>query len=196
MKYLIDCGGHHGEGLMHFIKKYNVDKTWKIFTFEPNKKSFDVLKNLQINDLEIEKINAGIWISDSETVFRPETTHKIHGKNDDGAGSTFINSNDWNIKAPANWGAGDYITSYAVKVINFSNFLKTLESPEFIFVKMDIEGCEYQVLRKLINDGTISLISEMECEFHHWAMKSESEETTKELIKKIQNSGVKINKWG
>ena len=30
MKYFIDCGTHHGEGLMHFVDQYNIDSTWTI----------------------------------------------------------------------------------------------------------------------------------------------------------------------
>lgn len=37
---------------------------------------------------------------------------------------------------------------------------------DFIFVKMDIEGAEWPVLEKMINDGTIGLIDELAFECH------------------------------
>ena len=55
MKYFIDCGGHHGEGLKSFIEMYNIDKTWEIYSFEPNKDSFEIF----VSELVLEEIGSG-----------------------------------------------------------------------------------------------------------------------------------------
>jgi len=192
MKYFIDCGGHFGEGLKHFADSYRCDKNWKIFTFEPNKESFDILKKVTYKDVPITCFNLGIWTEDTKLYFNPETSPSGETT---GAGSTFVKKEDWNIKIPGNTGAGDYKDKYEIEVIDFSKFLKELKNPEFVLVKMDIEGSEYAVLRSLIADGSIGIINEIHCEFHDWAMKSENKESTKELINQIEQLGVKINKW-
>tara|TARA_B100000579_G_C22849354_1_gene866351 strand:+ start:670 stop:1290 length:621 start_codon:yes stop_codon:yes gene_type:complete len=54
-----------------------------------------------------------------------------------------------------------------VGAVDFSDFLKTTHDPNMRHVvKMDIEGAEYAVLRKLIKDGTIYLIDDLFVEFH------------------------------
>lgn len=195
MKYFIDCGTHHGEGLMHFVDQYNIDSTWTIHTFEPNKASFEFLKSFEYKNCNIVKHNVGIWTEDTTLTFRPETTHPVNGRTADGAGSTFISENNWNIKTPGNWGAGDYLETYEVPVIDLSKFLKELKDPEFILLKVDIEGSEYSVLRKLINDNSIKLVNDVYVEFHDWAMSTTGMDTTDILIKEISSLGVKITKW-
>ena len=36
-KIFLDCGTHYGEGLNSFINHYNIDNTWDVYSFEPNK---------------------------------------------------------------------------------------------------------------------------------------------------------------
>jgi hypothetical protein len=80
-----------------------------------------------------------------------------------------------------------------VESIDFSKFLGGLEGS--IYVKMDIEGAEYEVLRQLIKDGNIKKIKELHIEFHHNVFKSESEASTNELIDRIKEAGVLITLW-
>jgi hypothetical protein len=80
-------------------------------------------------------------------------------------------------------------------VIDLSKFLKELKEPEFILLKVDIEGSEYPVLRKLINDNSIKLVNDVYVEFHDWAMSTTGMDTTDILIKEISSLGVKITKW-
>jgi len=60
---------------------------------------------------------------------------------------------------------------------------------------MDIEGAEFQVLRHMIEEGTIKRIKKIYVEFHERYVETESVETEKELIKTISDLGVEINVW-
>jgi FkbM family methyltransferase len=195
MNYFIDCGGHHGEGLKEFIGKINPDKQWKIFSFEPNKESFEILSKIKIDDLDITYINKGVWIEDCVLIFNPETVPESYGGKNDGAGSTFLELSKWNIKKD-NPGAGDFNTTYLSEVIDFSRFLESLENPEKVIVKMDIEGSEYPVLRKIISDRTAKIINVLYCEFHNWAIEGETNESNRIIINDLLNSGVEVNHWG
>ena len=64
-----------------------------------------------------------------------------------------------------------------------------------IICKMDIEGAEFQVLRHMIKEGTISLIKEIYIEFHKRYVPIESAETEMELVNTISNLGVKVYTW-
>lgn len=192
MKYFLDFGGH---GMIHFIDQYNIDNTWTVYTFEPNRESFKILKDIKYKDCNIHPINKGIWISNSVLTFNPETTSESYGSSNDGAGSTFLELNDWNIKNGGNWGAGKFNESYDVETINISSFIRGLENTDFLLIKMDIEGSEYTVLRKMIEDDTIDMVNDIYVEFHDWAMDSETEQSTNDIINTIKSKGVNIKKW-
>ncbi|WAE69119.1 FkbM family methyltransferase [Streptomyces cavourensis] len=62
----------------------------------------------------------------------------------------------------------DYSSPVAVPAVDFSAWLRrTATSEDHVVVKMDIEGAEYPVLRKLLADGTIDLVSVLYVEWHH-----------------------------
>lgn len=195
MKYYIDLGGHFGEGLRSFIDMYNIDETWKIISFEPNIESFNILKVFNYKNCNIEFINKGVWVENKTLKFRPEKTSISYGSRNDGAGSTFIDGDDWNIKNNNNIGGGDFLDEYNIEVIDFNEFLLNLKEVDFLLVKMDIEGSEYEILRRIIKTNSISIINDIYVEFHDWAMKSENVYTTNELINTIENKGVNIKKW-
>ena len=52
-------------------------------------------------------------------------------------------------------------------MIDFSRWLSANFSiRDYIIVKMDIEGAEYEVLEKMIRDGTLQMVNELYVEFH------------------------------
>ena len=195
MKYFIDCGGHHGERLKHFIDLYKIDSSWKIYSFEPNRESFNILKSVQYNNCDINPVNSGIWTFDGELKFNPETTNQKYGGNNDGEGSTFMPIENWHIKSESNTGAGDFLDSYIIGVTDLSRFINDLEDKEYLLVKMDIEGSEYPVLRHLIKNAAISKIDDLHVEFHDWAMSTEDSSSTDSLISEIEKLGINIRRW-
>jgi hypothetical protein len=54
---------------------------------------------------------------------------------------------------------------------------------------------EYDILRNIINNDSISIINDLYVEFHDWAMSSENKSTTNELLKVISDKGVNIKIW-
>jgi FkbM family methyltransferase len=195
MKYFIDCGSHHGEKIKKFIDLYKIGQEWKIYSFEPNKESYNILKSIDNGGYDINPLNAGIWKFDGELLFNPETTQKHLGGKNDGEVSTFMNLDNWRIKHSGNPGAGDFNDSYKIDVVNLSRFLKELDDPEYVLLKMDIEGSEYDVLRHLISESSISIINDLYVEFHDWAMLSEDSNSTRLLLDQIRSHGVNIRNY-
>ena len=59
-----------------------------------------------------------------------------------------------------------------VECIDFSQWVKDNFSPEdHIVMKMDIEGSEFAVLPKMVNDGTLSWMNGIVIEWHAWEFK-------------------------
>jgi hypothetical protein len=60
---------------------------------------------------------------------------------------------------------------------------------------MDIEGSEFAILRKMIDEKTITNIKEIYVEFHERAMPAESTESRKKIVDDIINLGVVVHEW-
>lgn len=133
-----------------------------IYTFEPNPR-FKNKYNFENHTL----IRKAVWIYDGEIDFYLNTI--------DGTGSSIIDKPN---------------TTRKIKVpcIDFSKWV--LELNDDIILKMDIEGAEYKVLSKMIDDGSINRVKELLVELHHDKYPNIA---TEEEIKKI--SKLKIQKW-
>lgn len=164
-KIFIDCGTHYGQGLKQFIQMYNMTPDWEIYTFEANPVTYAhfLSKNDELIKLfRIKHFNLAVSNSDDIITLNQETPPQ---EDNSGMGSSVIPLDQWNP-----WGGElreNFKTSCQIKSINFSNFLKTnFNQNDYILIKMDIEGSEYNVIESLINDSTIQYISDMYVEFH------------------------------
>jgi sacsin len=54
-----------------------------------------------------------------------------------------------------------------------------LSEQDLIVMKLDIEGAEYNVLEKMINDGSIDYINTLFVEWHDYQLKDKKIETEK-----------------
>jgi FkbM family methyltransferase len=151
----LDCGTHLCEGLNEFWKKGIIDDSFEIHTFEANPACniSERVKNIPLNIILHEK---AVWIEDGHIFFNQEN-HKISrsgspsdGKSDiDGWGSS-VDGIGFNHQG--------YINKVRVESIDFSRFVDELPDSSNIICKMDIEGSEFIVLRKMIRDNTIRKI--------------------------------------
>ena len=83
-----------------------------------------------------------------------------------------------------------------VEAIDFSMWIReNFVEDDYIFLKMDIEGSEYKVLPKMIEDGTINYINDLIIEWHDWQLPSYREQTI-ELQHKLSSLGVNVSNWG
>ena len=83
-----------------------------------------------------------------------------------------------------------------VEAIDFSKWvLENFTEEDFIILKMDIEGSEYKVLPKMIEDGSIKFINKLIIEWHNWQF-PQYNELTSSLSTEISSSGVQVIGWG
>lgn len=185
MKIFLDCGTNLGQGLTEFEKKFKMinQSEWKIYCFEPNP---DIkLKSLFPNASNIEYIQKAIWKENTQLEFR------MQGKTDDdlkGLGSKLeivdkkYNPNNCKFKIQQ------------VEAIDLSDFITDLINKDInteIYMKMDIEGAEFEVLQHLIERDTIKYIKEIFCECHarfRFPHEKQNQRDVKERIKEIENN--------
>lgn len=191
----LDCGSHHLEGLVHFLNQGIIDETFEIHTFEgnPECRVADRLKTLKYDLANCTFHQKLVWISDDIIAFNQEN-HKNSwpGSPDDG-------TSDIDGWASSIAGIGFVYPGYEAPImcesIDFSRFIGELPQDSNIVCKLDIEGSEFAVLRKLLHDGTINRISKLYVEFHERFMDNESTESTNELRLQVQKLGIEINPW-
>jgi len=182
-KIFLDCGTHYGEGLTTFISMFNMDNEWEIYSFEPNKYLWEGHFNQNENE-NIKYINKAIHVNNDLISFN------IAYPNTD-ASSIYKNH------------IGDnFYETLQVKCLDLSQFiLDNFSKDDYIVIKMDIEGAEYGVLRKMIADNSISYINELFVEFHSHkddnAIKEngENKNSTFELINQIKQLGINFTHW-
>jgi len=122
---ILDCGANIGMSVLRYKQLY---PDAKIIAFEPDPKIFKSLKqNVVENDLkDIELVQAAVWIADGELEFSSD-------KYDGGYVSIQQHNND-----------EKHLNSSVIRVpsIDLRNYL----NQSIDFLKMDIEGAEYEVL--------------------------------------------------
>jgi hypothetical protein len=65
----------------------------------------------------------------------------------------------------------------------------------FLVVKLDVEGSEFRILRRLLESGMIQHINHLYVEWHTRYVKGENEQTVNELKAQIIKLGVSLKDW-
>lgn len=156
---IIDCGSHIGLSVIYFKKLF---PSAFIIAFEPDEKNFGLLaKNIQAFNLEnIVLKNEAVWISNTKLAFSGEGNmgSKINASSSEKEHTTIVN---------------------AIR-------LKDILTGKIDFLKIDIEGAEYKVIRDIKDQ--LHLINNMFLEYHG---SFEENIQLNELLEIIVSSGFK-----
>ncbi len=167
-KIYIDLGYHQGLSLARFRRDLDIDQTWQVHCFEPNPACFRYFDWHQ-TDVHYWPYaactftgNAPFFQEDWEKS-QSGSPVRMRRNHLDGWGSTLMGNS-------SHKGLSEPITVWA---IDFAEFLNGLEGEE-IFVKMDIEGAEFPILRHLLAQRALARITRLWVEFHERFLPEES----------------------
>lgn len=173
MQVFLDCGGHRGQSIKHFRKSFPEAKSFTIHTFEPNS---ELWGRLEKSKVKLHKI--AVWIYDGETDFYLAESR---------AGSTIVKG-----KLTAHV---DYEHPIKVPCIDLSKWIKeNFKQEDIIYLKLNIEGAEYEILRKMLADGTIKYLNRLFVNFHHKKITSITKKESEELKQEIEKI-IHIEPW-
>ncbi|XP_077213468.1 uncharacterized protein LOC143848409 [Tasmannia lanceolata] len=94
-----------------------------------------------------------------------------------------------------------------IRGFDFANWLKSAVSKrDFVVMKMDIEGTEFDLIPRLFETGAICLIDELflECHYNRWQKCCPGERSSKyqktydqclELFSSLRESGILVHQW-
>jgi len=186
MKIFIDLGAYKG----NMIKKaYDRFPDFDLFVgFEPVPDLYDKIKQrFTLNDkIEINKYAVGVENKSNVKLYLNSRIKKnglFIGK-----GSTLFVNKIYGGKIDKD----KYIL---VNMIDFSEYLfDNFKENDYIILKIDIEGKEYDLLEHLISTGNICYINKIYCEWHHSKISDKNINKTrhKALIKKLNKLGFNL----
>lgn len=172
-RIFIDCGGYDGCSVRKFLDKHK-ESAFEIFSFEPNPELWKYYNDIRKHCTLIKK---AVWISDGQVWFYLDTK--------DYDGSSMLR---WkkNIFKPR---------KIKVPTVDLSRWiLESFDNNDTIILKLDIEGSEYRVLKKMISDGSIGYIKHLYIEFH--ARKARIlRRTHRKLEKSLADRGLLPEEW-
>ncbi len=145
-KIFIDAGAYNGDSIDAFRKMQADAHQYEVYAFEPNPAYMVELEAKHVN-----VIDKAVWIEDTPISFYIGEL--------DGTGSTVLKgkkSGEVNYKEPKE-----------VMGLNLNNWIiENFEPSDYIILKMDIEGAEFEVLPSMIEGNSIMYIDQLWCEFH------------------------------
>jgi FkbM family methyltransferase len=191
----LDLGTHYGQGLSEFIHMFNMNDSWIIHTFEANPVTHKIYKEKHHSRFPwVVSYNEAVSDHDGTLTFNIETPPN---EGNTGMGSSAISLEQWDP-----WGNNSKNDQFQVQVevscINFSRFVRdNFGKDDNIVVKMDIEGSEYVVLEKMIEDGTIDYVNHLYVEWHarFFKNKEEVQIRQKNLIDKLKTYNLELHNW-
>jgi len=171
-RVFIDCGANIGKVLDEFIPK---KQGFEFYAFEPQPELADTGKRLneEYPGVFLEFYPYAVWTENTEMDFYLSARS---GKNYKDASTlmTGHTKNDFEV---------DFKHPVRIRAIDFSEWIAQNFTPEdYIILKMDIEGSEYDVLEKMIATGTISYVNELIIEFHQFMNETITQERHNALV--------------
>jgi FkbM family methyltransferase len=147
-KVYIEVGGNDGETLERVINgdiKYDY-----YYVFEPHPKFYKLICEKFISHTKVIVYNKAVSNNDGICDFFMSTSR------DDG--HTIMNGKIT--------GKVDYNHPIKVECVDFGKWIKEKFFNDILDIRMDIEGGEYIVIPRMIEDGSIFLINSLSIEFH------------------------------
>jgi len=204
----IDCGSHDGCSIRKFRDTIDKECQYELYSFEANpnlKKYYENLENKQTH------YNKAVWIYDGQIDFH------VLGRT--GAGTLSEVKNDHNLKKNLyyktmwehcpNEKYHPILTlnklpiaklhsqlnpeKKQVECVDLAGWVKNnFKKDDYIILKMDVEGAEYEILEKFFDDGIIKYVNEIFIELHNTRCgKTEADDSL--LLNKLNEEGIKCD---
>lgn len=178
-KIFLDCGAHKGESIDVFLRCFDKNNEFEIYSFEPNPQLKNYFKKYKKLD-NFTFINKAVWIKDGFIDFYGLD----EGPRRD-VGCT-INKNKIDIS---------HNEPIRVESLSLSNWIKSnFNVEDYIILKLDIEGAEYDIINNMIKENTFDYINKFYVEFHVKWMKN-TEILHKNTIENLKNNNINYYFW-
>ena len=175
-KVFLDAGANIGSSIDLFLNKYPNSNEYEIFSFECNPKLVNILNK---------KYSKKATIIPFAVYNREDTLDFYIGAD--------VSSTLRSDKISGNVKKSNFVK---VKTIDLSKYIfDNFKKEDYIILKLDIEGTEYDVLPHLIKTGAIDYINELYGEYHYLKLTTMTKEVHDNLILELEKKGFKMKNW-
>lgn len=194
----VDVGSRsYGSSIVSWFKKQypKQNKTFEIYAIEADKHFHGDYKNRK----GVKLLPYAAWVK-NETLFFEINQHPIDEDVVKGRGMGRIQP----VQSSSGVSDGNVDE---IQGFDFAVWLKdTVSERDFVVMKMDVEGTEFNLIPRLIETGAICLIDEvfLECHYNRWQKCCPGERSSKyektygqclELFTSLRESGVLVHQW-
>lgn len=175
-KIFIDLGANNGCSVDLFLKSFSDSREYEIHSFECNPYMIEIYKK-RFPDYKL--YNSAVSTTYGETKFY--------------IGDTILSSS---LREDKTTGM-TRPTEIKVKCIDISDFIiKNFSRDDIIILKMDIEGSEYDILPKMLEDGLFDgYINTLYGEWHWNKLKNISKQFHDNLIQQLKQKNFIMKEW-
>ena len=184
-KIFIDCGAHRGESIKAFCDNFANSEEYEIYSFEPGEHPIvldslrETVENYQNKVKNIELSSKAVWTHNGRIPF-------YENEKSSESSSLFYREQFVN---------NAHVIEKAVECIDLSSWIKNnFSKDDFIILKLDIEGGEYGVIKKLYDEDALQYIDIFYCEIHGIKCEKGYEDTL-ELVRMVEDRGVPFYNW-
>jgi hypothetical protein len=87
---------------------------------------------------------------------------------------------------------GFALTTISVESFDFSKWVvREFSLEDYVILSLDVEGAEFPILTKMLEDGTLNRLDRLYVEFHPWLHppERESEKKSRQLLREAERRG-------
>ncbi|CAI9768404.1 unnamed protein product [Fraxinus pennsylvanica] len=196
----VDVGARsYGSSIVSWFKKQypKQNKTFEIYAIEADKTFYDDYKYKK----GVTLLPYAAWVRNETLFFEINNQDPSHKNVKKGRGMGRIQ--------PVQSSGGSSSSAYVDEIqgFDFAEWLKnSVSERDYVVMKMDVEGTEFDLIPRLFETGAICLIDEifLECHYNRWQKCCPGERTAKyqrtygqclDLFSSLRDSGVLVHQW-
>jgi len=177
----IDCGGNDGCSIRRFMSEFDRRGCFEMVTFEPNQAYRACYSSFPRHRL----IEAAVHDRDGLRDFFLDR--------EDGDGSTLFPHKL--TRESGGYGTLDAEHPVTVKTIDLSNWmLENTQASDYVILKLDVEGAEYDILEKILRDRTVERLNHLFVEWH-WNKVAVPRDRHDAVVWELRRHGIPILDW-
>lgn len=196
----VDVGARsYGSSIGGWFKKQypKQNKTFEIYAIEADKAFYEEYRTKKAVNL----LPYAAWVK-NETLFF-EVNHDPSKEEEEKAKGKGMGR----IKPVGSSDGGGASSGHEIEGFDFADWLKrSVSETDFVVMKMDVEGTEFDLIPRLFETGAICLIDEifLECHYNRWQRCCPGERSAKyertydqclDLFTSLRKSGVLVHQW-
>ena len=195
-KVFLDFGFRYGEGFEIINDYLQMDSTWEMIAYEPNT---EIAVETYIEKLnapcKVEYRNQAVWVYNGTIEFLVEDTRQRYkGHQIPETEEGLFEGEASHISILSSTNSSICTKKVEVPCVDIKNILEEHRGKE-IYIKADIEGAEFEIVKRIINENLCSDIKLMWIEWHGEALGPEYESLRVELIDTLRKNGVRNELW-